>query len=502
MNITFFVFCCVIGVLVILLLGLNTLLAVKKPDIQKDSIYESGFEPVTGQTRSQITINFLLVAILFLLFDLELALFYPFAVSLESTFVYCIGLIFFGILTAGLVYELSYGIINFDIDREKNKEDSSDHPYESNWNSINKKNPSLLSNISISNSIKGEKQEFGAVGSINHIAKGFRVYSTLALLGRRYYVTNLKPKFNISSEVKQVNTNPADHELNLTQIRLKKLIEKYRGGWTKIDRFISHLYTSPYSEMKIKASLHSLKQKIHKAIFNGLAYNRATKFLEKRSVWAKRDRIVVTLPYTHKVWKKYLNNIDLFLANNVPNRNNSMFSYKSPHFYGNVEHQNIKKTIPTLEWYLWRIIVNLDYLNYKKQVQDEHHLFQLILNKDIKNTHLVFIYYYLIPVLYGNEYIIPNLKRLLSTFQFSQTNAGYQLIKKMLVNKKKETQYLKKITGQATLYYGLNQLYFEIKPHEVPTLKHVINTKIDKQSDRVRRSIESMVPYKVGRVKK
>ena len=58
-KMSFIMFFVVVGVLISVLLGLNLLFAVNRPDHQKYTMYESGFEPVSGQTRSQITINYL-----------------------------------------------------------------------------------------------------------------------------------------------------------------------------------------------------------------------------------------------------------------------------------------------------------------------------------------------------------------------------------------------------------------------------------------------------------
>jgi len=72
-----------VPVLVAILLGLNLLLAVHRPDYEKVSVYECGFPVLTAQTRNPFSISFYLISILFLVFDLEVALVYPLAVSLN-----------------------------------------------------------------------------------------------------------------------------------------------------------------------------------------------------------------------------------------------------------------------------------------------------------------------------------------------------------------------------------------------------------------------------------
>jgi NADH-ubiquinone oxidoreductase chain 3 len=103
-----------VPILAVLLLALNILLATHKPDEAKVSAYECGFSPVYGQTRSTFQIHFFLVALLFLVFDLEILLLFPIAVTLYqvSTFGFSIALIFFIVLTIGFVLEIGSGAIS------------------------------------------------------------------------------------------------------------------------------------------------------------------------------------------------------------------------------------------------------------------------------------------------------------------------------------------------------------------------------------------------------
>jgi NADH-ubiquinone oxidoreductase chain 3 len=102
-----------VPILAVLLLGLNLLLAAHKPDEAKVSAYECGFSPVYGQTRSTFQIHFFLVALLFLVFDLEVLLLYPIAVTLYqvSMFGFSIALLFFIVLTIGFILEIGSGAI-------------------------------------------------------------------------------------------------------------------------------------------------------------------------------------------------------------------------------------------------------------------------------------------------------------------------------------------------------------------------------------------------------
>jgi NADH-ubiquinone oxidoreductase chain 3 len=102
-----------VPILAFILLALNILLATHKPDEAKVSAYECGFSPVYGQTRSTFQIHFYIVAMLFLVFDLEILLLFPLGVTLYqvSTFGFIIALIFFSVLTIGFVLEIGTGAI-------------------------------------------------------------------------------------------------------------------------------------------------------------------------------------------------------------------------------------------------------------------------------------------------------------------------------------------------------------------------------------------------------
>ena len=102
-----------VPVLAGILLLLNFLLAPKNAYESKVSAYECGFSPIYGQTRNVFHINFFLVALLFLIFDLEILLLFPIAVTLYqvSVFGFSIVLIFFIVLTIGFILEIGSGSI-------------------------------------------------------------------------------------------------------------------------------------------------------------------------------------------------------------------------------------------------------------------------------------------------------------------------------------------------------------------------------------------------------
>lgn len=82
------------------------ILGIKKGDTEKVSIYECGFDPF-ADSRQKFEVRFFLVAILFIIFDLEISFLFPWTVALYtlSTFAYWTMMIFLGILGLGLVYE-------------------------------------------------------------------------------------------------------------------------------------------------------------------------------------------------------------------------------------------------------------------------------------------------------------------------------------------------------------------------------------------------------------
>ncbi|CAG7937047.1 unnamed protein product [Penicillium salamii] len=103
---TFFLF--LIPVLGIILLLVNLILSPHNPYQEKDSAFECGFHSFLGQNRTQFSISFFIFALLFLLFDLEILLVYPYVVSAYTNGIYglLIMLVFFVILTLGFVFEL------------------------------------------------------------------------------------------------------------------------------------------------------------------------------------------------------------------------------------------------------------------------------------------------------------------------------------------------------------------------------------------------------------
>lgn len=104
-----------VPVLTVILLLVNLFLSVIRPDIEKSSTYECGYDAVRGQTRAPFTISFYLVAVLFLAFDLEVATLMPLAPSLGlvEPYGFWVAVVFFLVLTLGFVVEISSGVLSF-----------------------------------------------------------------------------------------------------------------------------------------------------------------------------------------------------------------------------------------------------------------------------------------------------------------------------------------------------------------------------------------------------
>ncbi|MEC9348045.1 MAG: NADH-quinone oxidoreductase subunit A [Pseudomonadota bacterium] len=90
-------------------------IARQRPDTEKLSPYECGFEPFSD-SRSQFDVRFYLVAILFIIFDLEVAFLFPWAISLGEigTFGFWSMMIFLGVLTVGFIYEWKKGALEWE----------------------------------------------------------------------------------------------------------------------------------------------------------------------------------------------------------------------------------------------------------------------------------------------------------------------------------------------------------------------------------------------------
>ncbi len=103
-----------IGLAAVILLA-SWLVAPQHPEREKLSAYECGFEPF-DDTRGRFDVRFYLVAILFIIFDLEVAFLFPWAVSLGSIglFGFWSMMLFLAVLTVGFAYEWKKGALEWE----------------------------------------------------------------------------------------------------------------------------------------------------------------------------------------------------------------------------------------------------------------------------------------------------------------------------------------------------------------------------------------------------
>jgi len=111
---TFFII--FIPILAGLLLAINLVLAPHNPYQEKDSAFECGFKSFYGQNRTEFNISFFIFGLLFLLFDLEILLVYPYSVSSYTNDIYglVIMMVFFVLLTLGFIFELGKNALTID----------------------------------------------------------------------------------------------------------------------------------------------------------------------------------------------------------------------------------------------------------------------------------------------------------------------------------------------------------------------------------------------------
>src|SRR4029077_9353183 len=102
--------------LVVVFFLVNLLFSPHNPYQEKDSAFECGFHSFLGQNRTQFSISFFIFALLFLLFDLEILLVYPYVVSSHINGIYglTLMLIFFLVLTLGFAFELGKNALKID----------------------------------------------------------------------------------------------------------------------------------------------------------------------------------------------------------------------------------------------------------------------------------------------------------------------------------------------------------------------------------------------------
>jgi NADH-quinone oxidoreductase subunit A len=109
------VFLAIAGGLALAMVGASLVLARQNPNSEKLSPYECGFEPFED-ARVRFDVRYYLVAILFIIFDLEVAFLFPWAVSLGDigVFGFWSMVVFLAVLTVGFIYEWKKGALEWE----------------------------------------------------------------------------------------------------------------------------------------------------------------------------------------------------------------------------------------------------------------------------------------------------------------------------------------------------------------------------------------------------
>ena len=103
------------SVMAVAMIGLSFVVGKQNPDADKNAAYECGFDAF-DDARSRFDVRFYLVAILFIIFDLEIAFLFPWAISLGEIgmFGFWSMMLFLGVLTVGFIYEWNKGALDWE----------------------------------------------------------------------------------------------------------------------------------------------------------------------------------------------------------------------------------------------------------------------------------------------------------------------------------------------------------------------------------------------------
>jgi len=121
----FFIF---VPILSVILLSVNFIFAPHKPYKEKKTPFECGYHSFLSQNRTQFTISFFIFALLFLIFDLEIVLIYPYSVSSYANNIYglIVMIIFTLVLTVGFIFELGKNALKIESKQNIAYNDKSD----------------------------------------------------------------------------------------------------------------------------------------------------------------------------------------------------------------------------------------------------------------------------------------------------------------------------------------------------------------------------------------
>lgn len=109
------IFIVIAAAISVVMIAGSLLAGKRKPDPNKLAAYECGFDAF-GDARNRFDVRFYLVTLLFIIFDLEIAFLFPWAVALGKTglFGFWSMVVFLGILTVGFIYEWKKGALDWE----------------------------------------------------------------------------------------------------------------------------------------------------------------------------------------------------------------------------------------------------------------------------------------------------------------------------------------------------------------------------------------------------
>ena len=99
----------------VIMANLSKWIGPRRPNKQKLSVYESGMTPI-GSTRDRVSVKYYIVAMLFIIFDIEIVFLYPWAVTFDKIGAFALGemFLFIGLLFIGYIYVVKKGALEWD----------------------------------------------------------------------------------------------------------------------------------------------------------------------------------------------------------------------------------------------------------------------------------------------------------------------------------------------------------------------------------------------------
>src|SRR5256885_130558 len=96
----------------VIMANLSKWIGPRRPNKQKLSVYESGMIPI-GSTKERVSVKYYIVAMLFIIFDIEIVFLYPWAVTFDKIGAFALGemFLFIGLLFIGYIYVIKKGAL-------------------------------------------------------------------------------------------------------------------------------------------------------------------------------------------------------------------------------------------------------------------------------------------------------------------------------------------------------------------------------------------------------